>query len=534
VPRSRVICLLVALVALAAAPSAAHAARIFAITAPPVQLLTIGSDNPGELLTSVAVTGLAADETVLGMDMRPADGGLYVLTGQGTTARLRRLDPVTGALGAGVMLAPDPTDVSNPYTALDSSIAAGVDFNPFVDRLRVVTASVNLRVNPVTGLVLTDAALNPGTPQVVGAAYTNAFPGAGSTTLYDYNWSDDNLYIQNPPNNGTLAAVGPSTITAGNVANVGLDIAAAGNAAFLTAQVPLSSNLYSVNLGSGAATLLGPIGTGAVPIRDITAAENLVGFSVASVVRDEGRGAVQLTVRREAPRGTTTIAYSTADGSATAGADYTAASGNLEFGNGENTRTIEVPLTADGAHEPDETFTVTLSTLTPSAATTATPMTTSATVTIGDDDPDRDGDGIADAADVCPGVADPAQADANGNGVGTACDLSEIAGTPPDHTAPVLLLDAADTTRAKVRAKGLPFRFSCSEACTVSLTLRAGSRRVGGATASLGAAGTGRGRARLTKKGKAAVRRARSLKLSATATDTAGNRGSDRLTIRLR
>jgi len=36
--------------------------------------------------------------------------------------------------------------------------------------------------------------------------------------------------------------------------------------------------------------------------------------------------------------------------------------------------------------------------------------------------PDTDGDGIVDAADGCPGVADPEQIDADGDGAGDACD----------------------------------------------------------------------------------------------------------------
>jgi Domain of unknown function (DUF4394)/Calx-beta domain len=533
-PRSRrgVLAALVVLLAIAGAPSAAQGARILALTAPPEQLLTLGSGDPTKILGSVPVTGLLDGETIRGMDLRPADGSLYVVTAQGTTGRLRRLDPVAGTLGAPLTLAADPADATSPYTGLDAGVAVGVDFNPVPDRLRIVSASrKDVRVNPSTGLVLTDADINPGTPAIVAVGYTNAYPGASMTTLYDYNYTDDSLYIQNPPNNGTLTVVGPSLITATAQDNVGLDIAADANAAFLDATLGVTTRLYSVNLGTGAASLLGPIGTGAVPLTDIAVAENLVGLTAASITRDENGGALQVTIQREAPRGTTTVNYATADGSAAAGADYTAVSGTLEFGEGQTTATIEVPLTADAAHEPDETFTVTLSNPTPSAGTTATAMRTTATATIRDDDPDRDGDGVPDALDVCPGVADPAQADANRNGVGTACDLSE---TLPDRTAPVVLLGAADISRAKLRAKGLPFRFSCSEACTLNLTLRVGNKSVGAAKASLAAAGVGKGRARLTKKGKAAARRARSLKLSATATDAAGNRGSDKLTVRLR
>jgi hypothetical protein len=44
--------------------------------------------------------------------------------------------------------------------------------------------------------------------------------------------------------------------------------------------------------------------------------------------------------------------------------------------------------------------------------------------------PDADGDGIADAADDCPGVADPMQLDADGDGVGDACDVCPAMSDP--------------------------------------------------------------------------------------------------------
>jgi hypothetical protein len=56
-----------------------------------------------------------------------------------------------------------------------------------------------------------------------------------------------------------------------------------------------------------------------------------------------------------------TVAYSTANGSATVGADYTTASGTLTFAPGETTRTILVKTLNDSAAEPSETFTVNLS-----------------------------------------------------------------------------------------------------------------------------------------------------------------------------
>jgi len=46
---------------------------------------------------------------------------------------------------------------------------------------------------------------------------------------------------------------------------------------------------------------------------------------------------------------------------------------------------------------------------------------------------DADGDGIPDGEDVCPAVPDPAQSDADGNGVGDACESEICNGRDDDH-----------------------------------------------------------------------------------------------------
>jgi hypothetical protein len=84
------------------------------------------------------------------------------------------------------------------------------------------------------------------------------------------------------------------------------------------------------------------------------------------------------------------VSYSTADGTATAGTDYTAAAGTLNFNAGETLQTISVDVLADGdAEETDETFTVTLNTpvngylgMTPTATGTITAASTPGTVLI--------------------------------------------------------------------------------------------------------------------------------------------------------
>jgi CSLREA domain-containing protein len=78
---------------------------------------------------------------------------------------------------------------------------------------------------------------------------------------------------------------------------------------------------------------------------------------------------------------TVTVAWATAPGTASAGSDYTAGSGSLSFSAGQTSKTISVPILADTAVEPDETFTVNLT-----SPVNATIAKATGTGTIVDDD----------------------------------------------------------------------------------------------------------------------------------------------------
>jgi hypothetical protein len=78
----------------------------------------------------------------------------------------------------------------------------------------------------------------------------------------------------------------------------------------------------------------------------------------------EGGGSLQIPVYRggnSSGVGPITVNYSTSDGSATAGSDYTAVSGTLNFPEGSSSKTITVPVSDDSLVEGDETFSVILS-----------------------------------------------------------------------------------------------------------------------------------------------------------------------------
>jgi hypothetical protein len=251
-------------------------------------LLTFDTDLPGTIRTSLGITGVDAAQTLVGLDVRPANNALYALGYNATAAagvvnsQLYTLNAVTGVaspLGAAFRL------------ELGTG-AVGFDFNPTVDRIRVVGANRNnYRLNPTFGaanvLAATDGVVayttGTNTPTVGAVAYTNSFAGASAasgTTLYNYDLALNQLNTQataNPPADGQLTAVGASGITLNTTTPaVDLDIystSANVNKAYLVANSGTSVNtsLYTVDLTTGAATLVGPIGNGST-VRNIAVA----------------------------------------------------------------------------------------------------------------------------------------------------------------------------------------------------------------------------------------------------------------------
>ena len=227
-------------------------------------LVSFNSGLPQQLCTNAAINGLQGSETVLGIDMRPADRSVYALTSAG---RLYTVNAATGTVAFRAALNASPSDTTLPFQGLDGGNIT-VDVSPVADGLRVLSGNgMNLRVVFDTAETFTDTQLNPSGSSVTAAAYTNSFAGTGTSTLYVLDTANDRLLIQglapSTPNNGDLRPVGPLGITGDVQALAGFDINAVNNAAFAALNVgaATTSDLYSINLLTGAATRVGPIGS---------------------------------------------------------------------------------------------------------------------------------------------------------------------------------------------------------------------------------------------------------------------------------
>ena len=230
------------------------------------------------------------------------------------------------------------------------------------------------------------------------------FDGVTPNDSGDADLGENNL--QNFPVITSVLSVGNNTTIQGSLnstpntsfqieffSNAALDASGYGEGALFFGTTPVTTDsngdadinvTFPVALGSGrvvTATATDPDGnTSEFSAGDFTGVAGNVQFTVGSIRVIEDVGLVTVTVLRQGgSSGQLTIDYATADGSATAGQDYTAVSGTLTFSGGETSKSFQIPITDDATTEPDETFTVSLSNP-PSLEALGTPNTLVVTI----------------------------------------------------------------------------------------------------------------------------------------------------------
>jgi hypothetical protein len=245
---------------------------------------------PNIVIGPFPVTGIAVGQTIEGIDFRPNTGELYALGYNSSTqeARLYTINQTTAVatpIGAA------------PVTLNLTSGQIGFDFNPTVDRIRIVGGNgSNYRLHPTTGaIVATDGSLSFGnsdvnagqSPMAVSSAYTKSYIGSESTTLYNVDFGLNILTTQVPPNDGTQNTIGSLGITINNTdPTVGFDFffdsGSQADMGYITANPAGTSNdnLYTVNTATGTVTNLGLIGLG-LSVRDMAIVVNRTAPAIA-------------------------------------------------------------------------------------------------------------------------------------------------------------------------------------------------------------------------------------------------------------
>jgi hypothetical protein len=281
----------------------------------------------------------------------PACTGTWVSTTNNQVVMQFTSSEINTAVGAQVI------DLAVADYGSNQSFIASVGQGPAPSAGTIQFGSPTFSVNENGGTATITVTRNGGSD---GAASVNYSTSNGSATNADYtnvggtlNWAngDSSTKSFNVPITDDFLGEGNETV---NLSLSGASGAALGS--------PSAATLTIIDNDS----------TGALSFTGTT-------YSVG-----EGAGSALITVQRTGgTSGTATVQYSTSNGSAVAGSDYSAVSGTLTFGNGVSSQTFTVPITQDTLVEGNET--VNLSIFSPGGGASVT-SPTSAVLTIVDDD----------------------------------------------------------------------------------------------------------------------------------------------------
>jgi hypothetical protein len=329
---------------------------------------------------------------------------------------------------------PSPDAVTVDYATRDETATAGTDYGAVSGQILIpagdlgATVEVPIRDDAVDErterflLLLSDpvgatigdwrdgageAAIDDDEPQTLSIDDIRIEEGNGGTRNATFRISvstpaEGRVTVDWATEDGTARA-GPDYVAASGQATIPIDVAAATVSVAVNGDVlDEPDETFSVRLTNptgailaddqGVATIVDDDPTPTISIDDVRVQEGAPG--------DKPRAT--FTVRLSSASGRdVTVRYGTADGTATAPADYTAASGTLTLPAGSASGVVSVVVRGDAIDEPDETFFVNLS-----QPVGATIFDAHAIGTIVDDDEGGPAPGISiDDATVTEGAA---------------------------------------------------------------------------------------------------------------------------------
>lgn len=373
------------------------------------ETFTVSLDTP----TGGATVGAPASATVTIADFEPGQiafsNPTYAVAENGSFVTIT-VNRAAGSSG--------PASVN--YATSDGSATAGADYNAASGTLNWADGDTAPKSFNVTilddGLVEANETFNVtlsgasgatiGSPNPATVTILDHEPGqlGFSSATYSVNENGGFVTITVNRTNGSSGAATVSYTTANGSATAGSDYTttsgslnwADGDSAPKSFNVPIlddtlieGNETFTVTLSSAFGVVLGTPNPATVTITDIE--NGTAQFTVSNVDTAEGSTAILTVSRTGGSSGPLTVNYATSNGTATAGQDFTAASGAITFADGDTApQSISIPILDDAVAEGAETFTVTLT-----GANVGTPASAAVTITSNDqhDIPALDGFG---------------------------------------------------------------------------------------------------------------------------------------------
>lgn len=290
--------LLAAIAGLTAVPSA-KALTTYAITQNN-RLITFDTATPGTVSNDVAISGINNAYSVVGIALRTTKqtggngtvGALWGIAYNGTDFFLCTINPATGVA----------TQQGGILTMNDDANADGFGFgfDPAADRFRFISVQTNYSINPNTQTATQQTSF-AGFPAQSGAAFPTS-PYTGGTGVF-YNISRDVsprlLQKSTDISTGTVTTVGQITGVNNFFAPMGLSFGGS------TLYLGIDGKLYTLNTGTGAATLVAAI-QGDPTIRGIAIVPASLPPALAISVKISGPKSVTTSAASKLIKGTVT------------------------------------------------------------------------------------------------------------------------------------------------------------------------------------------------------------------------------------
>jgi hypothetical protein len=263
------------------------------------------------------------------------------------------------AISTIVVFTPGVTELVITTAVLDDSVYEGTE-----DFYMNLSSPVNATIANAQGIAVIDDMADTPALSIDDVSDTE---GAGfDFTVYLSNASMFTTTVDYATSGGTATAGSDYTSESGTLSFLPGDTSKTIAIATTNDALDEYDESFTVDLsGPYGVTIADAEGVGTIVDNDATPM-----LSIDDVTVDEAAGTAVFTVFLSSPSGKgITVDYATSDGTASAGADYTATTGTLTFATGETSKTISVPISDDLTYEGHETFSVNLSS--PSNATIA-------------------------------------------------------------------------------------------------------------------------------------------------------------------
>ncbi len=355
-------------------------------------VLTLSNPSGGATLgtNKTAVLTILDDEQTLQFS-----APVYVVTEATTpvTVTVLRTGPPLGTVTVDYATAAGSAGAGADYSIVGGTLTfpPGIVSRTFTvpilsDTVFEATESVALLLTNATG----SAQLGPLSTSTI-TIRDNDPPGAIRFSAPTYTVSEGGgvarITVQRTPGTASAVTVDYATV-AGGTATTGVDyLMTSGTLTFnagepsKTFTIPILNDTRdgpdeTVNLALSNPTGGATLGTPSTAVLTITDDDvpGPITFSAPTYMASETAGLALIKVNRTGGASGVTVDFTTADGSATAPADYTAVAQTLSFGPGETSKIVVIPIVDDGLREGNETVRLILSNPTGGAALGAYPQ----------------------------------------------------------------------------------------------------------------------------------------------------------------